>query len=104
MISIRESAGACTFAIRVQPRARRNEIVGKIGDALKIAITAPPVEGKANAACIELLAKALKVPRSSVSIAAGETSRNKLVRVVGLTANEIRDRLTEENTNEPRRR
>ena len=93
MISIRESAGACTFAIRVQPRSRRNEIVGEIGDALKIAITAPPVEGKANAACIELLAKALKVPRSSVSIAAGETSRNKLMRVVGIRGEQIHLRL-----------
>ena len=93
MIPIRESADTCTFAVRVQPRARRNEIVGEIGEALKLAITAPPVEGKANAACIELLAKTLKLPKSSVSIAAGETSRNKLVRVVGITADELRQRL-----------
>ena len=95
MIPIREAAGACTFHVRVQPRARRNEIVREVGEALKLAITAPPVEGKANAACIELLAKILDVPKSSVSIAAGETSRNKLVRVVGLTADEIRRRLYE---------
>jgi uncharacterized protein len=93
MIPIRESAGICTFAVRVQPRARRNEIVGETGKVLKLAITAPPAEGKANAACIELLAKTLKVPKSSVSIAAGETSRNKLVRVVGITADELRERL-----------
>ena len=95
MISIREAAGACTFYVRVQPRARRNAIVREVGEALKLAITAPPVEGKANAVCIELLAKILDVPKSSVSIAAGETSRNKLVRVVGLTADEIRRRLYE---------
>jgi uncharacterized protein len=93
MIPIRESADTCTFAVRVQPRARRNEIVGETGEVLKLAITAPPVEGKANAACIELLAKVLKLPKSSVSIAAGETSRNKLVRVVGITAEQLRERL-----------
>jgi uncharacterized protein len=93
MIPIRESAGTCTFAVRVQPRARRNEIVGESGEALKLAITAPPVEGKANAACIQLLAEVLKLPKSSVSIAAGETSRNKLVRVVGITAEQLRERL-----------
>jgi len=93
MIPIRESADTCTFAVRVQPRARRNETVGETGEVLKLAITAPPVEGKANAACIELLAKVLKLPKSSVSIAAGETSRNKLVRVVGITADELCERL-----------
>ncbi|HWC20432.1 MAG TPA: DUF167 domain-containing protein, partial [Terriglobales bacterium] len=56
------------FAIKVHPRAHRERIAGTIGDALKLEITAPPVEGKANEACIRFLAEFLKVPRSSVTI------------------------------------
>jgi uncharacterized protein len=93
MVSVHESASGVTFAIRVHPRAKKNAITGKVGDALKVALTAPPVDGKANEACVEFFAKLLKVPRSSVSIAAGQTSRNKVIRVVGLSAEEIRHRL-----------
>ena len=93
MIPIREGAGACSFAVRVHPRAKKAGITGVVGDAIKLALTAPPVEGKANQACIELLAKLLGVPRSAVEIATGETSRSKVVRVRGLTAGEIRQRL-----------
>ena len=93
MISIRETSQGATFTVRVQPRARRNAIVGEIGDALKIALTAPPIEGRANEACIKFLAELLKVPRSSVTIAAGETSRNKVIRVAGMSADELQRRL-----------
>ncbi len=93
MISIRDTPQGATFAIRVHPRARKNAILGKIGDALKLALTAPPVEGRANEACVEFLAEFLKVPRSSVTIAAGETSRNKVIRIAGLSADELRRRL-----------
>ena len=84
---------AVTFSIRVHPRARRNAIDGRIGDALKVSLTAPPVDGKANEAVIRFFAELLHVPRSSVTIAAGETSRNKVIRVVGLTAAELEARL-----------
>jgi len=60
---------------------------------LKLALTAPPVDGKANEACIEFFAKLLNLPRSSVTIAAGHTSRNKVIRVSGLSAEELRQRL-----------
>ena len=93
MITIRDTPQGATFAIRVQPRARKNAIIGEIGDALKIALTAPPIEGRANEACIEFLAEFLKVPRSSVTIAAGETSRNKVIRIAGISADELRQRL-----------
>lgn len=93
MIPIRDTPQGATFAVRVQPRASRNAITGEMGDALKLALTAPPVEGKANQACVEFLANILKVPRSSVTIAAGETSRNKVIRVAGLSAEETRRRL-----------
>lgn len=93
-IPIRESRAGTTFFVRVQPRAKRNALVGEIGDALKLALTAPPVEGKANEACIAFLADLLDVPRSSITIAAGETSRNKLIRISGLTAAQVASRLS----------
>jgi uncharacterized protein (TIGR00251 family) len=93
MIPVTDSAKGATFAVRVQPRARKNAIAGELGDALKLALTAPPVEGKANQACIVFLAELLEVPRSSITIAAGETSRNKLIRVAGLSAAEVQRRL-----------
>ena len=93
MIAVHETAEGVTFAVKVQPRARRNAIVGELGDALKIALTAPPVDGKANEACIEFFAEALHVARSSVSIAAGHTRRNKVVRVARITAAQVRERL-----------
>jgi len=93
VITITQSAEGVTFAVRVHPRAKKDAITGELGDALKVALTAPPVEGKATDACIAFFAKLLKVPRSSVSIAAGLTSRNKVVRVAGLSAEEVRARL-----------
>ena len=93
MISIRDTTAGVTFAVKVQPRAKRNAITGEVGDALKLALTAPPVDGRANEACIEFLANLLKVPRSSVTIASGETSRNKVVRVAGVSADDIRRRI-----------
>ena len=93
MIPIKNTPAGVTFAVRVQPRARKNAITGEVGEALKLALTAPPVEGKANDACIEFLSRLLNVPRSSVTIVAGQTSRNKIVRVSGLMARDIEERL-----------
>ena len=93
MIELKEAPTGTTFAVRVHPRAKKNGITGEVGDALKLALTAPPVDGKANDACIDFFAKLLKVPRSSVTIAAGQTSRNKVIRVAGLSAEEVRQRL-----------
>ncbi len=91
------SPDAVTFSIRVHPRARRNAIDGRVGDALKVSLTAPPVDGKANEAVICFFAELLQVSRSSVTIAAGETSRNKVIRVVGLTPAELEARLSGAN-------
>ena len=93
MIPIRDTASGATFSVKVHPRAKKDAIAGTIGDALKLALTAPPVEGRANEACIRFFAEFLRVPRSSVTIAAGETSRNKVVRVYGLTAAQVEERL-----------
>ena len=93
MIPVRDTSAGVAFAVKVQPRARKNAITGVVGDALKLALTAPPVDGRANEACIEFFANLLEVPRSSVTIASGETSRNKVIRVAGLSADEVRRRL-----------
>jgi len=94
VIPIKQSASGVTFAVRLRPRARKNEITGEAGDALKLSLTAPPLEGRANQACIEFFAKLLKLPRSSITIAAGQGSRNKVIRVAGLSAEEVGRRLT----------
>ena len=93
MVPIHDTAAGATFAVKVHPRAKRNAITGKLGDALKLALTAPPIEGRANDACVEFFAKLLRVPRSSVTIASGETSRNKVIRVAGLSAQEVGRRM-----------
>jgi len=93
MIAIHENNGGVTFAVKVHPRAKKNAITGEIGDALKLSLTSPPVEGRANEACIEFFAKLLKVPRSSVTIASGQSSRNKVIRVTGVTSDYVVDRL-----------
>ena len=93
MVPIHENSNGVTFSIKVHPRAKQDAITGEVGDALKLALTAPPVDGKANDACIGFFAKLLKVPRSSITIAAGHTSRNKVIRVTGLTSQQLRERL-----------
>lgn len=93
MIPIRDTSSGASFAIKVHPRAKKDAIAGEVGDALKVSLTAPPVEGKANEACIRFFADLLRVPRSSVTIAAGESSRNKVIRVHGLSAVQVEERL-----------
>jgi len=93
LIPLRESGEGVTFAVKVHPRAKKNAISGELGDALKLSLTAPPIDGKANRACVEFLAKFLKVPRSSITIASGQTDRNKVIRVAGLSVEEVRKRI-----------
>jgi uncharacterized protein (TIGR00251 family) len=85
MIQINETARGVLFAVKVHPRARKTAITGVLGDALKLALTAPPIEGRANQAVIEFFAELFEIPRSSVTIASGATSRNKVVTITGLT-------------------
>lgn len=92
-LKITEVEGGVTFAVRVVPRASRNEIVGVQGDALKVRLTAPPVEGRANEALIAFLAERLSVRKSQVEIVAGATSRRKVLRVIGLSLQEVEERL-----------
>ena len=82
------------LAIRVTPRAKKNEIVGILGDGtIKIRLTAPPVESKANVALIKFLANILGVPRSKIQIVAGEKGRDKLISVLDVDAQAIQDRI-----------
>ncbi len=74
----------CTLAIKAIPNAPRNEVVGWLGDALKVKVHAPPVEGRANEVLCEFLADTLGLPRRAVTVLRGDTSRQKLVRVEGL--------------------
>jgi len=92
-VIVRDTPAGATFQVKVQPRAKKNGITGKLGEALKLSITAPPIEGRANEACIAFFAELLNVPRSSVTIAAGLSGRNKAIRVAGLTAAEVQRRL-----------
>jgi len=79
--------------VQVQPRARRSEIVGRLGDAIKIRLTAPPVDGAANQALVELLAERLGLRLSQVRVVAGHQSRRKQVEVDGLSPGQIEIRL-----------
>lgn len=87
---LREQDGAVCFEVRVAPRAARAAIVGVHAGALKLSLTAPPVDGAANAALIELLAEALSVPRRAVRIVRGERGRHKTVCVDGVHADAVR--------------
>jgi uncharacterized protein (TIGR00251 family) len=81
------------LAIRVQPRAKRTGVAGERGGAVVIRVSAPPVEGKANEAVEKLIADKLGAPKSAVAIVRGDSSRDKLVRIDGLSADEARTRL-----------
>ena len=89
MIVVTERAGGVTFQVRVQPRASREEIAGEYQGALKIRLTAPAVENRANEALRRFLAECLNVPLSAVKILSGEKSRTKRVQVQGITAAQI---------------
>ena len=90
---LRSVPGGTELAVWVQPRASRDEIAGVRGDALKVRVAAPPVEGEANEALVRFLAKQLGVARGAVTLVRGQTGRRKAVRVEGLAAGEILQRL-----------
>ncbi len=79
----------CTLTIRLHPGARKNAVTGVHAEAVKIALTAPPVDGKANEALIAFLAETLHLPRARINIVAGLTSRSKTLRITGKSAAEV---------------
>jgi uncharacterized protein (TIGR00251 family) len=78
------------IAVRVQPRAKRDEVVGERAGAVVIRVSAPPVDGKANAALCRFVAARAGVARSAVSVVRGESARDKLLRVDGIDAEDLR--------------
>lgn len=95
-IVIRESAGGVSFPVHVQPRASKCGVSGILNGAVKIRLTSPPVDGAANDQCIDLFAGLLKVRRRDITIVTGETSRHKIVRISGITADKLRGVLANE--------
>jgi uncharacterized protein (TIGR00251 family) len=89
-LPVTEGKEGCTFQVRVLPRSRRDQVVGLHGDALKVRLVTPPVRGKANRALRELLAERLGISPSAVEVLSGHTSRQKRVRVKGVSADAIR--------------
>jgi uncharacterized protein (TIGR00251 family) len=89
-MDIRQSGMTVRFTVFVQPRASRTEVVGEHGDALKLRVAAPPVEGAANEALVRFLAKALGVPASAVRVAGGASGRRKVIEIEGVSAESVR--------------
>ena len=81
--------GRITLTLHIQPGAKKTETAGLHGDALKIRLAAPPVEGKANEALIKFIAEALKLPKSAVNLKSGQTSRRKVLEVQGATSEAV---------------
>jgi len=90
--TIRTTSQGVSITLTVIPRSGRDEIVGLEGDAIKIRLKAPPVEGRANEALLAFLAKRLVVPRAALELVSGATGRHKVVRVTGLTAEDVATR------------
>jgi uncharacterized protein (TIGR00251 family) len=79
--------------VKVHPRAKRSAITGRLGDAWKLDLAAPPVDGKANAECVRFLAELAGVPRGNVRILTGETGRMKVVEIEGVAQEDLERRL-----------
>jgi hypothetical protein len=95
--TLREHAHGCTVAVRLQPSAKKTAITGIYGEgnqaALKVAVQAPPVEGRANEALIAFFSEKLDLPKSSITVLSGELSRNKVLLLSGVTAASVQEQL-----------
>ncbi|MGA1982202.1 MAG: DUF167 domain-containing protein [Acidobacteriaceae bacterium] len=88
-IALRQTPDGCTLPVRMHPGARTNAVTGVHDGALKISLTTPPTDGRANDALIAFLAGRLRVPRSRISLVSGATSRSKTLRITGKSAAEV---------------
>jgi len=93
MVDLRQRGEAVAFRVRVVPRASRNKIAGIQGGVVRIQLTAPPVDGAANEALVAFLSSVLRVPKRDVEIVSGQTAREKVVSVSGLSPEEVEARL-----------
>ena len=85
----KESAASAVISVKIQPRASKNEIIRREGGGLKIRLTAPPVDGAANEALVKFLSGELGVARSRVEIVSGQSSRDKIIRIDGLSSDDV---------------
>lgn len=92
-LDIKEISGGVHLRVHVKPRASKNAVGDALGDALSISVSAPPADGAANDAVVSLLARHLGIPRRCVTLVRGQTSRTKIVRVEGLDASAVLERL-----------
>lgn len=92
-LSITDGPQGLSFKVKVQPRASRSKIAGLIGDALKLQLTSPPVDGAANDACAEFWSEVLGIAKSRVSIISGVKSRNKVIQIAGYSKAEFVEKL-----------
>lgn len=90
---ITEGKNGLHLEVKVQPKASRNQILGEWEGALKVKLTAPPVEGEANQALLVFLAAELRIPRRNITIVKGESSRQKLLNIEGLSKEDLLERL-----------
>lgn len=90
---LKPASDGVLLSLKVQPRASRNEIGEALGAELRVKVTAPPVDRAANEAVVRLIAETLDVPRNCVELVRGQTSRHKVVRVTGITLQEVTKRL-----------
>jgi uncharacterized protein len=93
VIVINDHPLGATFAVRVQPRAARTAITGMMGEVVKLSLSAPPIDGRANVAVVEFFSDFFSVSRSAVQVVTGERSRNKVIRIAGRTAAELQQML-----------
>lgn len=89
MLNIQETDNGIRVEVKVQPRSSRNQIAGEQEGALKVKLTAPPVEGEANQALIDFMARFLKLPRKNIVLLRGETARNKLIEIKAISREEF---------------
>lgn len=92
-LNIRDSLDGCTLPVRVHPGARRSGIAGVHDGALKVSLTTPPTDGRANHALVAFLAEILHIPRARITLLTGAASRSKTLRIAGLSAIELRSTL-----------
>lgn len=93
MVVINEGVGCISFAVHVQPRASKCSIAGIMNGAIKIRLTSPPVDGAANEQCTNFIADVLNIRRRNVMIISGETSRSKILKVIGVTTEQLQTTL-----------
>lgn len=95
MVRVWQEGETTALRVHLQPKASREGIVGEVGGILRLRVTAPPVDGRANDACLRLLAKALDLPVSRLRITAGQHARQKTIQIAGASAELVRAKLDE---------